>query len=100
MQQIQRALNQPVNPFSHLSPEQQDAVKKAVNELKVKLDQAVLAVFNSAEGMHLLDMWDDYYIRQPVIMLGATELENHMREGRNTFIRALRETVNRANKAE
>lgn len=89
-------LNQPLDPFSSMSPQQKKEYMNAVNELKLKLDQAVLSVFNSTEGEHLLELWDDHFVRQPVIMLGAPDQANAMREGRNAFIRTIRETVNRA----
>lgn len=84
--------NQPVDPFSHLSPEQ----KKAMFDLNQTLDNATLALFNSPEGDRLLDLWDDHYVRQPVIWLGSPPGSDQMREGRNAFIRAIREKVNKA----
>lgn len=87
-------LNQPINPFTaHQSKEEYN---KALEEIYLALEQKTLAVFNSTEGDALLDMWDDFFLRQPVIILNSVAGENEMREGRNSFIRKIRATVNRA----
>jgi len=96
MQNRQNPLHQPVNPFCGLTNEQVEEYKKAVHELQLSLEQAILHVFNSAEGDRLLGLWDDHCLRQPVIVIGSSEAENNMREGRNTFIRGIRQIVNRA----
>jgi len=83
---------QPVDPFAHLTPEQ----KKAMFDLGQQLDQALLAVFNGPEADRLLDLWDDHYVRQPVIWLNSPSVSDQMREGRNDFIRRIREKVNKA----
>ena len=96
MQNRVNPLQQPVNPYSGLTKEQEEEYKKAVQELNHNHEQAILHVFNSAEGDRLLDKWDDHFLRQRVIVAGSTEVENHMREGRNEFIRYIRQVVNRA----
>ncbi len=88
-------LQQPVNPFTANNSEQMKR-QQAIEAIQLQLDQKALAVFNSPEGDALLDMWDDVFIRQPVIIVGSQPGENEMREGRNTFIRKIRQTVNRA----
>lgn len=89
---------QPVDPMS-LGSKQNEEYKKAIRDMQLALDQKTLAVFNSPEGDALLEMWDDYFIRQGVIILGAPAGENEMREGRNQFIRRIRAVVNRARNA-
>ena len=88
-------LQQPVNPNTAHN-EAQAKMLKAIEDLQMQLDQRILAVFNGPEGDALLDMWDDVFVRQPVVIVGAHEGENEMREGRNAFIRKIRQTVNRA----
>lgn len=88
-------LQQPVNPFT-ANNQTQAQIQKAIEEIQMQLDQKILAVFNSPEGDALLDMWDDVFVRQSVVIVGAQPGENEMREGRNSFIRKIRQTVNRA----
>lgn len=88
--------SQPVNPVNRqLSPEQ-EAQRRAILEIRNQLNQKILAIFNSPEGDALLDMWDDIYVRQAVIIEGAPPEANAAREGRNAFIRTIRAVVNRA----
>jgi len=87
-------LQQPVNPSNQQKVNEE--YKKAMLDLQRTHDQKLLALFNSPEGDAVLEMWDDFYLRQAVIIPGAPAGTDEMREGRNAFIRTIRATVNRA----
>tara|TARA_R110000868_G_scaffold56650_5_gene175196 strand:- start:967 stop:1257 length:291 start_codon:yes stop_codon:yes gene_type:complete len=89
-------ISQPVNPNPNARSEEQTQHAKAMEAIQLAHRQKILAVFNSAEGDMLLDMWDDIFVRQPVIKCGDTEGRNEMREGRNDFVRMIRSCVNTA----
>jgi len=89
-------INQPVNPNPHAKSTEQEAHAKAMEAIQMAHRQKILAIFNSPEGDMLLDMWDDIFVRQPVIKCGDVDGRNEMREGRNDFIRMIRACVNTA----
>jgi hypothetical protein len=88
-------LHQSVNPYT-ANEQFKKNMQEAVNAINLMADQKILAVFNSPEGDALLDIWDDIYVRQAVILPKGLPGENEMREGRNAFIRHIRMIVNRA----
>lgn len=87
--------SQPVNPMTANTNANKDYAK-IMRDLQLEHDQKLLNVFNSVHGDLLLDLWDDFYVRQPVVIPGTQPGEDSMREGRNSFIRKIRTTVKRA----